>query len=219
MSTAIDDLRKSSDGTANVLQTSGVVAGQTHLLARTAAVEAARAGEAGKGFAVVAEEVRNLAHRSADAARNTTEMIEHSTGNADRGVSISKEVGDSLSGIADSSGKVNSLVAEISTASNEQAKGIEQINSAVSQMDQVAQSSAALAEESAASSEELSAQAEQTQRIVRELAALVGGAKAASTDPSSFQTDSHGGRQSGGPSANRQGTAAGKTANMVNTTF
>ncbi|MBT3202027.1 MAG: hypothetical protein HN350_19165 [Phycisphaerales bacterium] len=189
MSSAIDDIKQSSDETAKIIKTIDEIAFQTNLLALNAAVEAARAGEAGKGFAVVAEEVRNLAHRSADAAKNTTDMIEHSTNNADRGVAISKEVGESLSGIADGTGKVNTLVGEISAASEEQARGIEQINTSVNQMDTVAQSSAAMAEESAAASEELSAQAEQTKKIVRELAALVGGARATTDTTEEFQAD------------------------------
>jgi len=145
------------------------------LLALNAAVEAARAGEAGKGFAVVAEEVRNLAQRSAEAARTTADMIEGSVKNADNGVTISKEVAEALSEIAEGSRKVNDLVGEISAASNEQSQGIDQISTAVMQMDQVTQSNAANAEESASASEELSAQAEELNRMVRDLEGIVGG--------------------------------------------
>ncbi|MHC4563133.1 MAG: methyl-accepting chemotaxis protein [Planctomycetota bacterium] len=185
MSGAIDDIKKSSDETAKIIKTIDEIAFQTNLLALNAAVEAARAGEAGKGFAVVAEEVRNLAQRSAEAARNTADLIEGSVKNSDNGVAISKEVGAALEEIADGSGKVNDLVAEIAAASNEQSQGADQISQAVSQMDSVTQSNAANAEESASASEELSAQAEELNKMVQELQVMVGGSKARS----SFERD------------------------------
>ncbi len=175
MSSAIDDIKTSSDETAKIVTTIDEIAFQTNLLALNAAVEAARAGEAGKGFAVVAEEVRNLAQRSAEAARNTAEMIEGSVKNADNGVAISKDVGEALGEIVGGSRKVSELVSEISAASDEQTQGIEQISAAVGQLDQVTQSSAANAEESASSAEELSAQAEELHRVVQELRTLVDG--------------------------------------------
>jgi len=140
-----------------------------------AAIEAARAGEAGKGFAVVAEEVRNLAMRSAEAAKNTAALIEGSVKNAKNGVEISSEVSKKLEEIVAHVGKTTDLVAEIAAASTEQAQGIEQINTAVSQMDKVTQQNAAAAEESASAAEELSAQAQQMQTIVQELVNMVGG--------------------------------------------
>ena len=176
MSTAINDIQKSASETAKIIKVIDEIAFQTNLLALNAAVEAARAGEAGKGFAVVAEEVRNLAMRSAEAAKNTASMIEESVNNAKNGVSIALEVGKNLEEITTSNTKVNALVGEIAAASKEQAQGIDQVNTAVSQMDKVTQSNAASAEESAAASEELSAQAEQVSGVVRELVALVNGA-------------------------------------------
>ncbi|MFG0253341.1 MAG: methyl-accepting chemotaxis protein, partial [Phycisphaerales bacterium JB038] len=175
MSAAIDDIKTSSDETAKIVTTINEIAFQTNLLALNAAVEAARAGEAGKGFAVVAEEVRNLAQRSAEAARSTAEMIEGAAQNADNGVAISTEVAGALTEIVAGSRKVGELVREISAASGEQTQGLDQITAAVGQLDQVTQSSAANAEESASSAEELSAQAEELHRMVRELRQLVGG--------------------------------------------
>ncbi len=177
MSSAIDDIKRSSDETAKVVSTIDEIAFQTNLLALNAAVEAARAGEAGKGFAVVAEEVRNLAQRSAEAARTTADLIGGSVKNADTGVDISKEVAEALAEIAEGSRKVNDLVAEIDAASNEQAQGIGQINTALTQMDQVTQANAAGAEESASAAEELSSQAEELRRMVMDLQAIVGGTR------------------------------------------
>ncbi len=181
MDKTIEEIKKSADETGKIVSTIDEIAFQTNLLALNAAVEAARAGEAGKGFAVVAEEVRNLAQRSAEAARNTASMIEDSVKNADDGVAVSKEVGQSLSEIGEVAGKVNDLVAEIAAASNEQAQGIDQISTAIEQMDQVTQQNAANAEESASASEELSAQAEELDAMVRDLMAMVGGSAGAST--------------------------------------
>jgi len=178
MTEAIADIQKSAGETAKIIKVIDEIAFQTNLLALNAAVEAARAGEAGKGFAVVAEEVRNLAMRSAEAAKNTSSLIEESVKNSETGVSIAGEVAKMLEEIGAASVKVNDLVAEIAAASNEQAQGIEQVNTAVSQMDKVTQQSAANAEESASASEELNAQADQLNQIVAELAALVGGAAA-----------------------------------------
>jgi methyl-accepting chemotaxis protein len=184
MSVAIEDIKKSSDQTGKIVKTIDEIAFQTNLLALNAAVEAARAGEAGKGFAVVAEEVRNLAQRSAEAARNTAEMIQESVRNADNGVNISKEVAGALEEIANGNRKVNDLVEEVAASSKEQAQGIDQINSAIGQMDQVTQSNAANAEESASASEELSAQAEEMNGVVQELQKMVGGSASRSEDVS-----------------------------------
>jgi len=166
MNSAIVKIKDSSDQTAKIVKTIDEIAMQTNLLALNAAVEAARAGEAGRGFAVVAEEVRNLAQRSAQAAKNTADMIGESVRNADDGVKIAQEVARSFDSIAGSARKVNELIGEIASASKEQSQGIEQVNSAVSQMDKVTQQTAANAEESASSSEELSSQAEELQSMV-----------------------------------------------------
>ncbi len=166
MSGAIVRIKESSDQTAKIIKTIDEIAMQTNLLALNAAVEAARAGEAGRGFAVVAEEVRNLAQRSAQAAKNTADMIGESVRNAEEGVKISQEVSTSFEKIATSSKKVNDLIAEIAAASKEQAQGIKGVNDAVSQMDKVTQQNAANAEESASASEELSGQSEELQSMV-----------------------------------------------------
>ena len=166
MSSAINKIKESSDQTAKIVKTIDEIAMQTNLLALNAAVEAARAGEAGRGFAVVAEEVRNLAQRSAQAAKNTADMIAESVRNAGEGVAIVDSVAVSLDKIAGSIRKVNDLIGEIAAASKEQSQGIKEVNEAVVQMDKVTQQNAANAEESASSSEELSSQAEELQGMV-----------------------------------------------------
>ncbi|MBK8803478.1 MAG: MCP four helix bundle domain-containing protein [Fibrobacteres bacterium] len=160
MRSAILKIKESSDQTAVIVKTIDEIAMQTNLLALNAAVEAARAGEAGRGFAVVAEEVRNLAQRSAQAAKNTAEMILESVRNADDGVKIVVDVAGSLEKISSSTRKVNDLIVEIASSAKEQEQGIRAVSESVSQMDKVTQLNAANAEESASASEELTAQAQ-----------------------------------------------------------
>ncbi len=171
------DISKASEETSKIIKTIDEIAFQTNLLALNAAVEAARAGEAGAGFAVVAEEVRNLAMRSADAAKNTAKLIEGTVKKVGAGSEIVTTTNEAFGKVAESSAKVGDLVAEISEASKEQSSGIEQVNIAISEMDKVVQQNAANAEESASASEEMNAQAEQLRDYVGELVMLVSGQK------------------------------------------
>jgi methyl-accepting chemotaxis protein len=166
MSEAMEKIKASSDSTARIVKTIDEIAFQTNLLALNAAVEAARAGDAGKGFAVVAEEVRNLAMRSAEAAKNTANMIEESVRNAERGATLNGEVLERLREITLQAGKVSEVMGEIAASSDQQTQGIDQISSAVEQMNQVTQQNAAGSEESASASEEMSAQAEELRAMV-----------------------------------------------------
>jgi len=179
MGQAIGKIKASADETAKIIKTIDEIAFQTNLLALNAAVEAARAGDAGKGFAVVAEEVRNLARRSAEAAKSTSSLIEDAQKNADNGVSVSGEVGSILGRIAEKVQKLSGLVGEVSAASDEQTKGISQISIAVTEMDKVTQSNAASAEESASASEELFAQSRELGDMVSTLVGIVNGASKA----------------------------------------
>ncbi|TVR15018.1 MAG: methyl-accepting chemotaxis protein [Planctomycetota bacterium] len=170
---AMNEIQQGASETAKIIKTIDEIAFQTNILALNAAVEAARAGEAGKGFAVVAEEVRSLAQRSAEAARNTAELIEGSQSKANNGVSVSGEVEEVLAKVVDNITRSAQLISEIASASHEQSRGIDQINQAMAQMDQVTQGNAANAEESASASEELSAQAEELREMVLVLTAMV----------------------------------------------
>jgi methyl-accepting chemotaxis protein len=174
MVASMASIRESSQQVAKIIKTIDEIAFQTNILALNAAVEAARAGAAGMGFAVVADEVRNLAQRCAQAARDTTGLIEQSIAKAERGNAKVQQVATAISGITDSVTKVKGLVEEVSVASRHQAQGIDQVSQAIAQMERVTQNTAATAEESAAASEELTAQAEGAMAILDRLEQLVG---------------------------------------------
>jgi len=156
---AIEAISQSSKKIEDIIGVIDEIAFQTNLLALNAAVEAARAGEQGKGFAVVASEVRSLAQRSASAAKEIKSLIKDSVESVDEGVHLASESGETLSEIVGSVSKVSNLIAEIAASSNEQSQGIEQINQAITQLDEVTQQNAALVEEAAAASESMDEQA------------------------------------------------------------
>lgn len=173
MRKAIDAIEEAAEQTANIIRTIDEIAFQTNLLALNAAVEAARAGEVGKGFAVVAEEVRNLAQRSATAARETADRINKSKELAENGVSVSRVVETSLTDIKTNSQKTLSYMTSISQASKDQANELIQLSEAVGQLDKVTQMNAANAEQSSAAGEELTNQARILDNEVSALTNLV----------------------------------------------
>ncbi|MRR16881.1 MAG: methyl-accepting chemotaxis protein [Deltaproteobacteria bacterium] len=179
MVTAIQEVTKSSEETGKIIKTIDEIAFQTNLLALNAAVEAARAGEAGAGFAVVADEVRNLAMRAADAAKNTSQLIENTIITVRNSRELTEQTQNVFKENVAISNKIGQLIDEIAAASAEQAQGIGQIGNAVTEMDKVVQSTAVNAEESASASEEMNAQAEQMKKYVEKLAVIIDGGKKA----------------------------------------
>jgi methyl-accepting chemotaxis protein len=172
---SIQEIATASEEAQKIIKTIDEIAFQTNLLALNAAVEAARAGEAGAGFAVVAEEVRNLAMRSAEASRNTADLIEGTVRKVREGQTIVTRTDKDFKEVKERAEKVGQLVFEISEASGQQAQSVDQINSAVHEMDKVTQQNASVAEESASSSQEMNNQAENLKSLVGDLFKLAAG--------------------------------------------
>ncbi len=175
MMSSMTEIKSSSNEISKIIKVIDEIAFQTNILALNAAVEAARAGEAGKGFAVVAEEVRNLAQRSTQSAKDTTQLIERNITLSEHGVDIANGVYDSILSIDTQAKKVSELLDEISVATKEQALGVEQIHLAIAQMEQVMQSSAQTADETASASQELHSQTASMNDMVDQMSELVNG--------------------------------------------
>jgi methyl-accepting chemotaxis protein/methyl-accepting chemotaxis protein-1 (serine sensor receptor) len=176
MLAAMGEINTQSDRISRIIKVIDEIAFQTNILALNAAVEAARAGEAGMGFAVVADEVRNLAQRCTQAARDTAALIEESIAKSNDGSVKVDRVATAIRTVSGEAAKVKTLVEEVNSGSQEQARGIEQIGKAILQMQQVTQTTAANAEECAAAAEELNAQSAALKATVSRIRVMVGGA-------------------------------------------
>ncbi|MDM8552557.1 methyl-accepting chemotaxis protein [Desulfobacterales bacterium HSG2] len=174
LTVSMEDISKASEETSKIIKTIDEIAFQTNLLALNAAVEAARAGEAGSGFAVVADEVRNLAMRAAEAARNTSELIEGTVKRVKDGAELVTKTNENFAGVSTSTVKVGELVAEIAATSNEQARDIDQVNKAMAEMDKITRQNASNAENSASVSEEMNIRVEEMKGFVDDLLRLFG---------------------------------------------
>lgn len=176
---SMGEIEQNSKKIAKINKAIDDIAFQTNILALNAAVEAARAGDAGKGFAVVAEQVKSLAQKSADAAKETAELIEMATDSVQRGIKKAEDVKGTSEKAAAALEKVNALVIEVSRASKEQLKGANQITQGVTQINSVVQATAASSEENAAAGEELLSQAESLKQNVGQLSTLIAGSRGA----------------------------------------
>ncbi len=205
MVVSMNEINVSSDKISKIIRVIDEIAFQTNILALNAAVEAARAGEAGMGFGVVADEVRNLAQRCAQAARDTAGLIEDSIAKSNEGKTKLDQVATAVRSITESASKGKTLVDEVKLGSEEQARGIEQVSRAIMQMEKVTQSTAAGAEESASASEELNAQAKSLRDILARLENMVDGGSTGR--PQLYETDS--------PSATEHTEATSRTSSLV----